>query len=100
VPARDAEDAAAYIMKLPTAEQDLANRHQLPNGAADGRARNIRDDQTQAELRKLAAEYVAEAEDIEKQRAGIAHRRKRKRPPTEAASWARRGWAGSPANRS
>jgi len=30
-------------------------------------------------------------------RAGIAHRRKRKRPPTEAASWARRGWAGSPA---
>ena len=65
MPARDAEDAAAYIMKLPTAEQDLANRHQLPNGAADGRARNIRDDQTQAELRKLAAEYVAEAEDIE-----------------------------------
>jgi hypothetical protein len=24
-------DAAGYIMKLPTAEQDLANRHPLPN---------------------------------------------------------------------
>src|SRR5882724_5293460 len=28
VPVRDAEDAAACIMKLPAAEQDLANRHQ------------------------------------------------------------------------
>src|SRR5882724_2092830 len=30
-PARDAEDAAACIMKPPTAEQDPANRHRLPH---------------------------------------------------------------------
>ena len=36
-------------------------------------ATNIRDDQTQRALRKLAAEYVAEAEDIESKEPGGQH---------------------------
>ena len=36
-------------------------------------ATNIRDDQTQIALRKLAAEYVAEAEDIESKESGGQH---------------------------
>jgi hypothetical protein len=32
-------------------------------------AKNVRDDQTQVALRKLAAEYVAEAKDIESKEA-------------------------------
>jgi len=33
-------------------------------------AKNIRDDETQVALRKLAARYVAEAEDIESEESG------------------------------
>jgi len=36
----------------------------------EGHAKNIPDDQTQMALRKLAAQYVAEAEDIESKESG------------------------------
>jgi hypothetical protein len=36
-------------------------------------ATNIRDDQTQVALRKLAAQYLAEAEDIESKESGGQH---------------------------
>jgi hypothetical protein len=50
-------------------------------------ATNIRDDQTQVALRKLAAQYLAEAEDIEsKESAGGQHALARSRQIKESAS--------------
>ena len=49
-------------------------------------ATNIRDDQTQVALRKLAAEYVAEAEDIESKESGGQHALARSRQMKESAS--------------
>jgi hypothetical protein len=49
-------------------------------------ALGLGDDQTQVELRKLAAEYVAEAEDIERNESGGQHARQMKRPPLRRGS--------------
>ena len=49
-------------------------------------ATNIRDDQTQIALRKLAAEYVAEAEDIESKESGGQNALARTRQMKESAN--------------
>ena len=49
-------------------------------------ATNIRDDQTQIALRKLAAEYVAEAEDIEIKESGGQHALAQTRQMKESAN--------------
>jgi hypothetical protein len=49
-------------------------------------AQNMGDTETQVALRKLAAEYVAEAEDIESKESGGQHALARSRQIKESAS--------------